>query len=176
MTYGGAWRVLPALAVAMAAPAAAQDFDPTALDLATLIECRANAPAYNGFALWFSGEPDAADKLGWRPVDAGNFLLQQYEMSAPVNVFGHTTETVAFTSTGLMAVLDGVSAPELATERGIVPLIATRDKFLGEKVLVDDSEIVDGITYATRISLNVSTVDSHPGKVLAGCSYAIEVK
>lgn len=31
------------------------------------------------------------------------------------------------------------------------------------------------MTFATRISLNVSTVETHPGKVLAGCSYKIEV-
>ncbi len=173
---GEVWRTLLVTAALAATPAIAQDFDPVALDLAALIECRADAPAYNGFALWFAGEPGAAEKLGWRPVDARNFLLQQYEMGAPVTVFGHTTQTVAFTSTGLMAVLSGVSAPELATQLGIVPLIATQDKFLGEKVLVDKSETVDGTTYETRTSLNISTVDSHPGEVLAGCSYAIEVK
>jgi hypothetical protein len=153
-----------------------QDFDPAALDLAALIECRADIPAYNGFAFWLAGEPGAAEKLGWQQVETDNLFLQQYEMDRPVTVFGRATRTVAFTSTGPMAVLDGIAAPELAGELGIVPVVATPEKFLGDKVVVEKSETAEGVTYATRISLNVSTVDTHPGKVLAGCSYALEVK
>ncbi len=163
-------------AVWAAANADAQEFDPASLDLPALIECRADVPAYNGFAFWLAGEPAAADKLGWRRVETDNFFLQQYELDRPVTVFGHPTQTVAFTSTGPMALLDGLAAPDLAKELGIEPVVATPEKFLGEKVVIEKSETADGTTYSTRISLNVSTVDTHPGKVLAGCSYALEVK
>ena len=55
-----------------------------------------------------------------------------------------------------MAVLGGVVAADLAGRLGIVPVVATGEKFLGEKVVAEKSETVDGTTYATRISLNVS--------------------
>ena len=34
----------------------------------------------------------------------------------------------------------------------------------------------DDATMSIRIVLNVSTVDSHRGKTLAGCEYRVEVK
>ena len=41
------------IGLVLAGPAAA-DFDPAALDLAALIECRADIKAYNGFAIWLT--------------------------------------------------------------------------------------------------------------------------
>lgn len=158
------------------AVAGAEEFDAASLDLAALIECRADVPAYNGFAFWLSGEPGAPEKLGWTEVPAGNSFLRQYELPTTVGVFGYETASVVFTATGPMAVLDGVSAPGLARKLGIAPEISTPGKFLGEKMVVESSEEADGTTFSTRIALNVSTVDSHPGKVLAGCSYALNVK
>lgn len=167
---------LPLMLLAGLAAAGAEEFDPTSLDLAALIECRADVPAYNGFALWLSGEPGAAEKLGWKEVTAGNPFLRQYELPATVGVFGRETAAVVLTATGPMAVFDDVSAPDLARALGVTAQISTPDKFLGEKVLVESSEEADGMTFSTHIALNVSTVNSHPGKVLAGCSYALDVK
>ena len=75
-----------------------------------------------------------------------------------------------------MMVLDGVPPQELADKLGVAAVVASSEKFLGEKVIVEKSEEDGGITLKTRIALNVSTVDSHPGKTLAGCSYQIEVQ
>ncbi|RWM91588.1 MAG: hypothetical protein EOR84_20380 [Mesorhizobium sp.] len=36
------------------------------------------------------------------------------------------------------------------------------------------ADVPTGMTFSTRIALNVTTVDSHPGKVLAGCSSALD--
>ncbi|MER9596540.1 MULTISPECIES: hypothetical protein [unclassified Mesorhizobium] len=120
--------------------------------------------------------PYAPAKLGWKDVPAGNPFLRQFELPATVGVFGRETASVVLTATGPMAVFDDVSAPELARELGISPEVATAGKFLGEKMLVESGQEADGMTFSTRIALNVSTVDSHPGKVLAGCSYALDVK
>ncbi|TPN47895.1 MULTISPECIES: hypothetical protein [unclassified Mesorhizobium] len=162
--------------VFLATPAMAEDFDPASLDLAALIECRADVPAYNGFALWLAGEPGAADRLGWKEVPSGNPFLRQYQLPAPVHVFGRETGTVVFTATGPMAVLDGIVAPDLARQLSIPATVSTPDKFLGEKVVAESTEDTGGVSLATRITLNVSTVESHPGKTLAGCSYALDVK
>ncbi|TPL77713.1 hypothetical protein [Mesorhizobium sp. B2-3-15] len=160
----------------LAAPVMAGDFAPTSLDLAALIECRADLPAYNGLALWLGGEPDAAQTLGWKEVASGNPFLRQYRLSAPVHVFGRETATIVFTATGPMAVLDGIAAPDLARQLDVPATVSTPDKFLGEKVMAESSEDAGGVSLATRITLNVSTVESHPGRTLAGCSYALDVK
>lgn len=162
--------------LAAASPVAAQDFDPAALDLPALVECRSDLPTYNGFAFWLTGEPDAAGRLGWRKVESGNPFLSQYELEKPLAAFGAETKTLVFTSSGPMAVLDGIAAADLAKRLGIEPMISTPQKFLGEKVVSEKTETSEGVTFATRISLNVSTVETHPDKVLAGCSYKIEVK
>ncbi|WP_027146215.1 hypothetical protein [Mesorhizobium sp. WSM3626] len=162
--------------VLLAAPAMAGDFNPASLDLAALIECRADVPSYNGFALWLAGEPGAAKALSWNEGPSGNPFLRQYDLPAPVHVFGRETETIVFTATGPMAVLDGIVAPDLARQLDVPATVSTPDKFLGEKVVAESTEQVGGVSLATRITLNVSTVESHPGKTLAGCSYALDVK
>lgn len=164
------------LLLAAALPAAAQDFDPATLDLPALVECRADVPTYNGFALWLAGEPDVAGKLGWRKIESGNPFLSQYALEKPLVAFGTETKTLVFTSSGPMAVMDGVAATDLAKKLGIEPLISNDQKFLGEKVVLDKTETSEGVKFTTHISLNVSTVETHPGKVLAGCSYKIEVE
>ncbi|MFD2057393.1 hypothetical protein ACFSQT_31205 [Mesorhizobium calcicola] len=160
----------------LAAPAMAENFDPASLDLAALIECRADVPAYNGFALWLSGAPGAVGKLGWKEVATGNPFLVQYELPVPLRVFGREAGSVVFTATAPMAVFDGIAAPDLAKELKVTPTISTPGKFLGEKVVAESTEDAGGVSLATRITLNVSTVESHPGKTLAGCSYALDVK
>lgn len=165
-----------ALLVFLATPAMAENYDPASLDLAALIECRADVPAYNGFALWLSGEPGAADTLGWKEVPSGNPFLRQYQLPAPVHVFGRETGTIVFTATGSMAVLDGIPAPELVRRLSVPATVSMPDKFLGEKVVAESTEDTGGVSLSTRITLNVSTVDTHPGKTLAGCSYAFDVK
>jgi hypothetical protein len=170
-------RCLAAL-LGMTGAASATDggFDPAAVDLASLVECRADARSYNSFALWLAGEPAAAEALGWQEVASDNPFLKEYRLPAPVHVFGHDATTVAFTASGPMAVLDAIAPEELATKLGITPEIASAGKFLGEKVVLEAKEEDLGMIFETRVALNVSTVDSHPDKTLAGCSYKVEVR
>jgi len=168
---------LPALAVlASLVVAKADDYDPASLDLAALIECRADLSAYTGYALWLAGDPGAASTLGWKEVPSANAFLRQYQLPAPVRVFGRETGTIVFTASGPMAVLDGIAAADLARRLDVPAMVSTPDKFLGEKVVTESTENSGGISLSTRITLNVSTVDTHPGKTLAGCSYVVDVK
>jgi hypothetical protein len=166
----------PLVLLAGSATAMAEDFDLASLDLAALIECRADVPTYSGFALWLAGEPGAAETLRWKEVPSGNPFLRQYQLPGPVHVFGRETSSIVFTATGPMAVLDGIAAPDLARELNVTATVSTPNKFLGEKVVVESTEDAGGVSLATRITLNVSTVESHHGKTLAGCSYALDVK
>ena len=162
--------------ILLATPAIAREFDPAALDLTALVECRAGISTYNGFALWLAEEPGAADRLGWKEQPSANPFLRQYRLPAPIHVFGRETQTIVFTATGPMAVLDGIAAPELARRLNVPATISTPDKFLGERVVTESAEDSGGVSLATRITLDVSTVESHPGRALAGFSYALDVK
>ncbi|WP_376702666.1 hypothetical protein RQ479_22320 [Mesorhizobium sp. ISC25] len=154
----------------------ATDYDPASLDLAALIKCRADVSTYAGFALWLSDRPDAPAKLGWKDVPAGNPFLKQYEIAGPASRVRARNGIRRPYRDRADSGVDDVSAPDLARELGVTAQISTPEKFLGEKIVVESSEEADGMTFSTRIALNVSTVKSHPGKVLAGCSYALDVK
>jgi hypothetical protein len=159
----------------LAGPAAA-NFDPATLDLAALIECKADIKTYNGFAIWLMGEPDAVAKLSWQKVPTDNPFLEEYRMASPVGVFGYETSSIAFTATGPMAILDDVAPQALASKLGLTVDRANAGKFMAEKVIVDTKEVEGDTTFSTHITLNVSNVDTHPGKTLAGCSYNLEVR
>lgn len=152
------------------------EFDPGKLDLQKLIECRAQVPDYNQLTAWMQAEPDALKLLGWNRTDSGNPFLEQYRLDKPLNVFGSETKDIAFAGSGLLAVLDDGNAAALAKRLEIPAFIDSPVKFMGERVVAEDTDDSNEmITVKTRISLNVSTVESHPGKVLAGCSYSFSL-
>jgi hypothetical protein len=162
-----------ALAFALSLEMAAAQGD-QAPDIAALIECRADVQAWNGLAFSLMEGSAAAEALGWRARPSDNPFLQEYDLPASIGVFGHHTERIALTATGPMAVLDGVAPAALAAVLGIKPIVASPEKFLGEKVIVEKREDDGGMVFVTRVSLNVSSVVTHPGLTLAGCSYSIE--
>lgn len=190
--------LLPASALA-----AVQDdeVDPAKIDVRDAIACRLDAPTYNGFAMAVAGDDALAAKLGWKPVKSGNFLMKEYELPAPIVVAGeYSTRRIAFTSTGVLAILDQPDPAVVArkekiengmpTEGLIDTLVASGKvtraqaeaeikfhKFLGERVISDVTDPASGDHFRarTRIALNVSNVATHPGKTLYGCSYKIEL-
>lgn len=190
--------LLPASALA-----AVQDdeVDPAKIDVRDAIACRLDAPTYNGFAMAVAGDDALAAKLGWKPVKSGNFLMKEYELPAPIVVAGeYSTRRIAFTSTGVLAILDQPDPAVVArkekiengmpTEGLIDTLVASGKvtraqaeaeikfhKFLGERVIRDVTDPANGDHFRarTRIALNVSNVATHPGKTLYGCSYKIEL-
>lgn len=173
------------LAVALLAPWAAQaqeavEFDPATLDLAKLIECRTYAPPqYNALAFWLmeDGGKAARARFGLTETRSANPMLRTYALKAPLTVFGRQTRQVAFTSSGLVAVLDEADPHPLARELGVEPAVDTPGKFLGERQISASSQNDEGtsMVFNSRVALNVSTVTSHPGKTLAGCSYEIDI-
>lgn len=178
---------LPAAAVLLASAVAAQEpvlvheEDPARVDLGKLIECTTyDVPSYTGLALWLTGDEAAAARahLGLAEAPSGNPMLSQYRLAAPITVFGQRTDVIVFTASGPMAVLDEADPHPLAARLGVTASVDTAGKYLGEKEISAREETMPdvGMVLRTRISLNVSTVDSHPSKTLAGCSYAIDVE
>ncbi len=162
---------LSAIVMLLAAQAAAGE----AVAPEALIECRSTLPAFVDFAEQATqGEPPP----GWTPIDQPNSLLIEFRLARPIKVFGRTTSRVAFASSALLAVFDEADAAAVAKPLGITDQAAGAAKFLGERVLSQSAEEdrEAGSRFVTRIALNVSTVDTHPGKVLAGCSYRVDVE
>lgn len=151
-------------------PASAQP----AINLPALIECRADPKDWGGLAFSLMGDPSAIEALGWSALPSENPFLQEYTLKDPIAVFGIETKNIALTSSGPMAVLSGVKPEDIAAQLGVTATPASPGQFLGEKVIVDTTDESDGVKFHTRVALNVSTVESHPGSVLVGCAYLIE--
>lgn len=172
------------------------DFDPMTVDVVDAINCRIDAPTYNGFALTLNGSDKYWKKRGWREIKSSNPFMSEYRLRAPIQIAGIQTYRVAFTSSGVLAILDLADPSDLAKREEIVnqadpatlieslgltpeqaAQIPTTKKFLGERVFADVTEKDEalGISFHTRITRNISTVTSHPGKTLYGCSYRIEM-
>ncbi|WP_333571519.1 hypothetical protein [Sphingomonas sp.] len=179
---------------------ARDDVDFSTIDIKDAIECRLDAPTYNGFATAATDDATLATSH-WKPVKSANMLLAEYELPNPIVVAGgYSTRRIAFTSSGVLAVLDvadpGVIAAKVHIRNtmgsdGLVDALVASGKvtraeaeaeikfhkFLGERVISDVTDPADGETYRARttIALNVSNVVTHPGKTLYGCSYKMEL-
>ena len=178
----------------------AEDPDPMKIDVVDAIECRLDAPTYNALAFSLDGEDKIAERRKWTKIPSKNMMMAEYQLPAPITVAGHyTTRRIALTSSGILAVLDLPDPGPLAKEQGIVnaadagPLVDSlgkeeqvppellaamrrSGKFLGEKIMSDTTEKATAENHFgahTVISRNVSTVTTHPGKTLYGCSYQI---
>lgn len=198
-------RIIPALAfLSSTAVCAAEDdeFDPNVISVADAVNCHIDAPSYNAFALSITGNGGGADVRGWRKVESANPFLAEYELPEPVIVTGDwSTKRIAFSSSGILAILDVADpnvvaategiANEMSADRLVDAIVssgkATRAeveaemtfrKFLGQRVLVDTTEPAatpEDFGTHTVIARSISNVTSHPGKTLYGCSYRIEL-
>lgn len=112
------FRWLPLFVLLSATPAIATDddeFDPAGVSIADAINCQVDVPTYNSFALAISGEDGLAARLGWQKIDNDNPFLAEYELPAPALITGHwATRRVAFTSSGVLAILDIPDPHEIA--------------------------------------------------------------
>ncbi len=191
-----------AIAALAAGPVSAQTEEPdtSAIDIVDAIECRIDAPTFNTLLFALGDDVELVHKREWTRIGSKNPMLAEYKLPAPITVAGrYTTRRIAFTSTGVLAILDLPDPAPLARQLGISnaadpgPLLdALRKegpvpsemaeamrrsgKFLGEKIVSDTTEKATPETRFgshTVIARNVSTVTSHPGKTLYGCSYRI---
>ncbi len=174
--------VLAALGIG-SAHAETQTFDPRSFKLAPLIECGADdIAAYYSFAFWLKDrdtKPADLKALGLTAIPSGNPMLEEYRLSRPITVFGRSTERIVFTSAGLMGVFDEADPHPLAKQLGVTAALDRPGKFLGERVIKEsEHRAEDDPSFVTRfrISLDVSTVTSHPRKTLAGCTYRMSME
>jgi len=178
---------LPALAMLVAAgPSRAQEAG-EAVSVVDALNCRLTAPQYTGFALSIGGEDGIAAQRKWQRIASTNPFMNEYELPDRVVVAGgHETRRIGFTASAIVALIDLADPTDLARAEGIDNAVSAAPfgaasgfrKFLGERVLADVTQKPgDTEEWGTHfvIAKTISTVTTHPGKTLYGCSYRIEV-
>ena len=168
-------RILLALLLATATQAAHAEDAPHAIDLPALIECRASHADFVALAPLLE-DPLKAVAAGWQPLPQANMFMTEFRLARPVHAFGHDADRIAFTGTGIVAVLDLPDPRPLAKELDLETAYDTPQKFMsGKEVRSDDAVRADGKAIIDSAVISVSNVGSHPGKTLAGCSYSQEL-
>ena len=164
-----------ALSPAVAAAADGAATKAAAPDLSALIECRLGHADFMAYMPVLQ-DPLKAVALGWRPLPQSNPFMVEYRLNTPVSVFGRESDHIAFAGDGVVAVLDLADPRVLARELQLETGIDTPQKALfGREARAQDVAGPDGSPgWVETAVINVSNVDSHPGKTLAGCSYSLD--
>ncbi|MGH8036637.1 MAG: hypothetical protein ACREPD_02735 [Stenotrophomonas sp.] len=146
------------------------------LDITALIECRQRVADYDAVA------PVVADPLkavanGLQPLPQSNQFMSEFRLAAPVTVFGQRTEYVAVSGASIMAILDLADPRPLAKALALEDGVDNPDKFMAGREVVsrDVTDPRTGEPMIESIVLGLSTVKSHPGKTLAGCTYSLDL-
>jgi hypothetical protein len=162
--------VLLALACALPATAA------PAIDLPALLECRQRVADFAALGPLLA-DPLKAVAQGWQPLPQSNLFMSEYALARPIQVFGHSTSHIAFAGASVMAILDLPDPRPLATELRLEAAVDTPEKamFGREVVSRDVTDPKTGEPMIESIILSLSTVKSHPGKTLVGCSYSLDL-
>ena len=148
---------------------------PESIDLPALIECRASHADFVALGPLL-GNPLKAVAAGWQPLPQANMFMSEFRLVRPARVFGHDADRIAFTGTGIVAVLDLPDPRPLAKQLDLETAYDTPEKFMsGKEVRSDDAVRADGKAIIDSAVISVSNVGSHPGKTLAGCSYSQEL-
>lgn len=167
----------PLLALLPILSADAQETAPAAKpDLAALIECRGRIDQFMALAPALQ-DPLQAVAQGWQPLPQANMFMTEFRLAAPIRVFGHESDHIAFAGESVMAILDLPDPRPLARELELETAIDTPDKAMFGKELHSEErhDAGSGGTVIESVVLNVSNVASHPGKTLVGCSYSLDL-
>lgn len=174
-TAPAALLMLVLVPIAALAQDPGQDPGNTLPDLSALLECRSG---YEGFMAYAPvlRDPLRAVALGWRPQPQTNPFMVEYRLNAPVTVFGRQSDHIAFAGDGVVAVLDLADPRTLARELQLETGVDTPEKAIfGREARATEVTGPDGQAgWIETAIINVSNVDSHPGKTLAGCSYSLD--
>lgn len=162
-------------AAAKPAEKTAEPLDPARIDLPGLIECTRELADFRYLAPALI-EPLQAVALGWRPLPQANLFMTEFMLNAPISVFGHSTDHIAFTGDSIIALLDLADPRPLAKQLELETAVDTPAKAMFGKELRshEQHDEASGITLIDSVVLNVSNVSSHPGKTLVGCSYIMD--
>ena len=165
-------RCCLSLLCALAAPSAFA----AGQDLPALIECRQGVAEHAALAPLLA-DPLKAVGNGLQPLPQTNAFMSEFRLAAPITVFGSSTDRIAVAGASIMAVLDLADPRPLARRLALETGYDQDGKFMAGRELVsrDVADPKTGEAQIESIILSVSTVASHPGKTLAGCTYSLDL-
>lgn len=157
--------LLPAL------PAAANG-----VDIPALVECRQGIAEHAALSA-AAADPLKAVALGLQPLAQQNPFMTEFRLANPITVFGQQTDHIAVAGASVMAVLDQADPHPLATRLALETGYDQGGKFMAGREVVsrDVTDPKTGEAQIESIILSVSTVASHPGRTLAGCTYSLDL-
>lgn len=168
--------LLITLALVLPVAAAPEAVARAPIDLAALIECRQGVADHAALAAALATPLDAVAH-GLQPLPQTNPFMTEYRLARPLSVFGQPTEQIAVAGASVMAVLDLPDPRALAATLQLDAAVDQPDKFMAGRELVsrDVTDPATGEAQIESVILSLSTVKSHPGKTLAGCTYSLDL-
>jgi len=159
----------------VAVPAATEPDVPGTVDLAGLIACQKSMDDWSDLVSSYL-DPGQIERWGWRKIESGSGFLSVFELPRSIYVFGQRTSQVAFSASGIVALLPEASWSAVLDLLKLDPIsVGPTTKLYGRAVWAD-THSSGSFTIVQKISYSVSTSDAYPGVVLAGCSYAREMR
>lgn len=166
----------------LAATAGTALADPTTAtqrpDLDALLECRSDV-AHFAALVGPVDDPLKAVALGWAPQPRGNPFMAEYRLNTRAQAYGYHSDWLAISGGTVMLVIDQqqASPQALASALELEVVVDEDGKFMAGRELVsrDRPDPDSGQMLIESAVLGVSTVDSHPGKLLLGCTYSLDV-
>ena len=151
---------------------------PARPDLAALIQCQGDMERFRALHAPVE-DPLAAIALGWSPLPRTNPFMAEYTLLQPLTLFEQSVDRFLISGGTVMAILDGerVSPQVLASKLALEVALDEPYKFMAGREVIsrDRLDAASGMTIIESAVLGVSTVSSHPGKVLAGCTYSLDL-
>lgn len=137
-----------------------------------MIACDYAFGDYTSFVLGDFQSEKFKSKSRIKKINQGNPFLAEYELPEPITVFGYTTNRIVFTSAGVMAVVDESDPRQTAEKLQLNVVYQAGTKIMATKTISESRpEMIGEIKVWQKTSRDLSTVDSHPGKMLIGCTY-----
>lgn len=170
-------RLLPLLLALPALPVVAADAAPTTgADLPALIECRGTIADYARSMVPLLSDEAAVKAAGWTKLPSSNRFMVEFKLPAPVSVFDASTDHLMIAGGSIMAILDLADPRPLAKRLQLEDGVDTPEKFMAGREVASRDIVTPGTgeTMIESVILSVSTVQSHPGKTLAGCTYDLD--
>jgi hypothetical protein len=149
---------------------------PAAPDLPALIECKQDIGTYARSIVPLLNDPAAVKALGWQTLPRTNQFMTEFQLPAPISVFGASSDHITISGGTIMVLLDSPDPRTLAKQLQLETGVDTPEKFMAGRE-VASRDIVTPATGEKMIEsviLSVSDVRSHPGKTLAGCTYDLD--
>src|SRR4051812_47282345 len=127
-----------------AAPASAESALPA------FIGCEKSIADWMEFAMSYA-EPGNIERWGWSAVDAGGGVLAVYQLSEPLSVFGERPSPIAFSGSGVVALLRSDSWERLVTLLRVEPTWSGATSKIFSRELSSSREQVDDQVVVKKI-------------------------